>query len=344
MRRFKAHLILLLLVAVTLLARYMVPVNAQFSDTEAVRCEMSAGTWQAGPAVKIYGLCPDWGLAGACRWPVFIYGKGFRGSVVARLIRGEHEIRAVKAWVLSSGMVYAIFDLREASAGAYDVRLDFHDGRAAVLYGGFTVVRWEGCVTMNGDMSGAGSPAGRALPGCSGEGSAGWEKGVDAANPFFLRIAPKGTLKVGISKAYAVAPGLLLEGEIMRDGRGGVSVRFDLRDVPRVACDVVLLTPEDWPLLLEGFITPADVASVAPLPAPVPQAQPAPPSDDKPPEATVSPAEPGEEPEEVRPDAPPGESEGMQEGKQPAPGSREEVSSNMEARPPAPEPAAGSSR
>jgi hypothetical protein len=145
MARLRFCIAVLLVVAVALAARYLVPVRAHFSDTETVRGEISAGTWQTGPPVKICGVCPCWGLAGACRWPVFIYGEGFKGEATAKLVKGQVTLVASKTWVLNGFTAYAVFDLRSAGEGLYDVRLDFADGRSAVLGGGFRVLSCGAC-------------------------------------------------------------------------------------------------------------------------------------------------------------------------------------------------------
>lgn len=52
---------------------------------------------------------------GACRWPVFIYGKGLRAGV-AFLVKGDQALPALKTWVLNPTLAYAVFNLRTATA------------------------------------------------------------------------------------------------------------------------------------------------------------------------------------------------------------------------------------
>lgn len=330
-QRMKIYLALLLLVAVALTVRYLVPVRAYFSDSDAVRGEFSTGTWEAGPPVKICSVCPCWGLAGACKWPVFIYGDGFAGEATAKLAKGTVTIVASKTWVLNRFTAYAVFDLRAAGEGLYDVRLDFADGRSAVLSGGFKVVSWGSCgyvgasatsatvmtsasfvdgpvalnmestapaaaqlVLVSGETPGGTSggcsdgmyPAADAVdmryanraygPGGKGGGAgdvyderkawmeegASWQKGADTRARGSLVLAVAKGLKREVARAYAVAPGVLLEGRVEKGAGGRVSVVFDLSGAPPKDFDVVLLDPQDWPLLLEGMITPADVRAV----------------------------------------------------------------------------------
>ncbi len=250
--RVRIYLFLLMAAAAFLSARYLVPVNAQFSDTETVSCNITAGTWETETGLKICRVCPSWGIAGACRWPVFIHGEGFRAGAVASLARGEQTLPAVKTWVLRSNVAYAVIDLRGASAGVYDVRLRLPDGREAVLYGGFTVGSWLGC--------GPDYVAG----GAGGGGGTCWQKHSGVGGPGTLGIAPAVAPAVGTARAYAVAPGVLIEGSVVRGGKGGFTVVFDLRGAPGKTFDVVLFTPQDYPLVLEGFITPADLQAAAP--------------------------------------------------------------------------------
>lgn len=249
----KLFLILLITYAFFLSARYLVPVNAQFSDTETVSCNITAGTWETETRLKISSICPSWGLAGACRWPALIYGKDFKGGAEAFLAKGDQALRAVKTWVISPSLVYAVFDLRCAPAGVYDVCLRFPDGRTAVLSRGFTVEVRANCglyaLMDEGD----------------GKRDTGWQKLPGAGGQGFLGIATSKAIAVDAAKAYAVAPGKLIEGSVAKDGRGGFTVFFDLRGAHETTFDVVLLSSQGYSLLLEGFITPADIkATVAP--------------------------------------------------------------------------------
>lgn len=271
MRGLKKHLMLMLLLAVAMSLVSLPPARAGFSDRETSRCGMGAGTWEPVPAAKICGLCPDWGLAGACRWPVFIYGKGFREEAAASLAKGGLSLPAVKTWVLCSSAIYAVFDLRGAAEGAYDLRLDFSDGGKAVLYGGFRVVRWGNC-SFNPTSSGAdGGASPMSSQGGSGLGTEAWAKLTDAGSPGLLKLVAGNGSGAGITRAYAVAPGMLLEGAVAWNGEGRLEVRFDLRGAPRMRYDVVFLAAENQPLLLEGFITPADILPLKPSPAPAAQ-------------------------------------------------------------------------
>ncbi|MBC7248605.1 MAG: hypothetical protein H5T73_12620 [Actinobacteria bacterium] len=274
MTRSRFYIAVLLVAAVALTARYLVPVRAYFSDTETVRGDISAGTWETGPPVKICGVCPCWGLAGACRWPVFIYGEGFKGEATAKLVKGQVTLVASKTWVLNGFTAYAVFDLRSAGEGLYDVRLDFADGRSGVLGGAFRVLSCGACGYAAASMDSTG-PAVYAYEanGVAGKGAydergewleegASLEKGAEPGNRGSLALVARKGLKREVARAYAVAPGVLLEGRVMRGKGRQVAVVFDLRGAPQRDYDVVLLDPGDWPLLLEGMITPADVRAV----------------------------------------------------------------------------------
>lgn len=131
------------------------------------------------------------------------------------------------------------------------MRLDFKGGGGAVLYNGFTVMMWHGCSSVG--------PCG-ASPG----GDQGWHKAPVAATPGLLALQSDKGLLMGIAKAYAVAPGVLLPGQITHDASGGVVIHFDLRGVPATDYDVLLFTSQDTPLLLEGFITSPQVETEVP--------------------------------------------------------------------------------
>lgn len=264
--RAKLYLFLILVSALGLTAHYLVPVSARFNDTETIRCSFTAGTWEAGPSARICKVCPDWGLAGACRWPLFIYGEGFSGRAQAKLVNGDLAIPAVKTLVLSRSMAYAVFNLQAASWGKYDVRLDFQGGGSAVLYGGFTVLAWQSC----GYYATCEQTTGK-------EGASAWEKAMGHGGPGAFALVARKRPGVGISSAYAVAPGILLKGTITMDEKGRPTILFDLGSAPQTRYDVVLLTPGDLPILLEGIIAPEDVIRVKNTepPSPAPPAPPA---------------------------------------------------------------------
>lgn len=270
--RAKLYLFLILVSALGLAAHYLVPVSARFSDTETVRGSFAAGTWETGPSARICKVCPDWGLAGACRWPVFIYGEGFSTRAEAKLVNGELVIPAVKTWVLSRSVAYAVFDLGAAGWGKYDVRLDFQGGGSAVLYSGFTVLAWQSC----------GYYATREQTTDEGGASA-WGKAMDLSGPGTVALVARKSLGLGVSKAYAVAPGIFLEGTIIRDDKGRPTILFDIGGSPQAWYDVVLLTPGDLPILLEGIISLEDVIRVRNTAPP----SPAPPAVDAPTGATA---------------------------------------------------------
>jgi hypothetical protein len=194
---------------------------------------------------------------------LFIYGEGFSGQAEAKLVKGELVIPAVKTWVLGRSVAYAVFDLGTAGWGKYDVRLDFQGGGSAVLYGGFIILAWQSC----------GYCATREQPAGEGGASA-WEKATGLGGPGTFALVARKSPGVGISKAYALAPGILLEGSVARDNKGRPVILFGLGGAPQSHYDVVLLTPGDLPILLEGIIAPEDVIRVKNA-APSPPAPPA---------------------------------------------------------------------
>jgi hypothetical protein len=288
MKRLKLSLSLLALFVMALAVHFMIPVNAYFYDTETVSCRISAGTWETGSSVRICKVCPDWGKAGACRWPVFIHGEGFYRGARAALALGDFRVEALKNWFLGEKSVYAVFDLRGARVGIYDVLLYWPDGRRAVFPGGFRVV--AGCSSsLAGTVfsaAGEGALAGdRALTGPTGSGPSpdgGAERGDPAAEsgksspatgegalvgsssgallwlaqvggscPGSLRLVSSRPLGCGVARACAVAPGLYVEGVVTTRPNGTVALSFDLGTPIPDELEVVLFTPLGEPLFIE---------------------------------------------------------------------------------------------
>lgn len=149
--RVRSFLLVLFAIALAVSGGRLVPAVARFADTEKCPSRIAAGTWETCPAPIIRCVFPSWGRAGACRWPVFIHGENFVGGASVALERGDRRLVALRAWLLSRNLVYAVFDLRGAEAGAYDVCLQWPDGRRAVLPGGFRVM--AGCATRSGEST-----------------------------------------------------------------------------------------------------------------------------------------------------------------------------------------------
>lgn len=213
-----------------------------------------SGRPAAGSPGGAWSVFPSWGAAGACRWPVIVRGGGIPGGARASLEAGGAAVNAVKTWTCGSAL-YAVFDLRGAAAGDY--RLVAQSGGGKSDLGTFSV-------------KAAACASGGTTEYPSAENGIAWEKGTDSERPGYLQVTLKQGLMRSVSRAYAVAPGVLLEGRVVLNPYGQAALSFNLVNAPQSRYDLVLSCAADWPILIEGVISPEDVVTVQSMPPAAP--------------------------------------------------------------------------
>jgi hypothetical protein len=238
-------IVLLVVLAFALCVANMGPTASYFSDIETVEGRFTTSGWCE--PIKICFLCPCWGISGACKWAVFIYGQGFRGEAAVQLIKGDKNINAEKSWVICDSVIFAVFDLRDAKKGWYDLRVELDNGCEGVLNRGFHVMKWwYGCIPNSS----------RGYPG--GEENVTLEKELDEKEPEKMLITLRGELPKLISSTFLVSPGCLIKGRVVEKGRRSLRLEFNLHDTPEAHYDLVVVTFTGWKLLFERAITPED--------------------------------------------------------------------------------------
>jgi hypothetical protein len=243
-RKGMALLLLLLVVSITLLVASMIPTTAYFSDTEGAGGAISVGKWGCPPHID--RICPDWGIRGACSWAVFIKGKNFGMVESARLVGDTGIMQAKKVWRINGSLIYAVFDLREAEKGWYDVCVGMDNGEAT-LEDGFQVIGWCRCVPTGS----------REYP--AGEDRLNLEKRADEEEKGHMTITVSGQMPEDIESVCVVGPGFMEEGYILDRKPGELALGFDGGDSLPAECDLILTTDEGWNLLLERAINDGDL-------------------------------------------------------------------------------------
>lgn len=239
-----AAIALLLIIAVAACAANIAPTESYFSDTEPVKGHLSAGEWGCQPRIRC--ICPDWGVCGACSWAVFIHGDNLGKPEAVQLVRGSRIIRAKKAWFINSSCIYAVFDLRGAETGYYDVLVVMENGEA-ILEDGFQVVAW----CCRAPLSSRSFPA--------GEDRLSLEKKVEGGKSHRVTMTVRGEMLEQVSSVCLVAPGYMQHGDILDRRKKKLSLAFDADTIPLEDFDLVLTTGDGWNLLLEKAITIKDL-------------------------------------------------------------------------------------
>jgi len=236
------------------------PTASYFTDTETVEGHFATSGWCE--PIKICFVCPCWGVSGAFRWAVFVHGRGFQGEAAVQLVKDDESIESIKSWVINDSLIYAVFDLRDAGKGWYDVRVILANGCEGILNHGFLVMGWFGC-----------------LCGCSkeypgGEDRLALDKELDKGDPERMLITLRGDMPAIINSPVLVSRDRLISGKIIERGRKKVLLEFQLHGAPLVEYDLLLVSIAGWRLLFEGAVSPKDrykpvsVISIQPESAP----------------------------------------------------------------------------
>jgi len=237
--------LLMLLLAFAACMAGLASTSAYFSDTETGSVRISVGEW--GEPLKICCVCPCWGISGACKWAVFIHGEGFTGDAAVKLVKGDEVIEASKSCVVSDNKIFAVFDLRGAAGGYYDVRVELDNGNTGELENGFLVISWIYC--MRGHFND--------YPG--GEDRLAIEKEYRAENPRDLRVTLRGDLSRPIYHTYLVSAGYLLEGRVIDKKKSEIVLAFNLEGAPPAGLDLLLTTSAGWMLFFEEAVKTGEI-------------------------------------------------------------------------------------
>jgi hypothetical protein len=201
------------------------PALSMLSDTESI----SIGFAMVGDerAPRISAIEPDQVFCGGYSIPIFIRGENFIEPVAVELIEGNKPTQAYRSYIIDSSTIFALFDLREAEAELYDMRVNTKNGKS-IIKDALLLNKWlravpitpEYLTTWGDDIS--------------------LEKRVDAQNHDMVSLRISGALPEAISKAYLVTTGSLIQSSTIDNYDGTVSIYFNMNGEPLAEYDLVL--------------------------------------------------------------------------------------------------------